>query len=82
MEVGLHFTITLPDDQVALLVGRPDDDSTGWYDEASRAAGVWVRDNTALALDSMVSECVVEVDGEFVDDAVVVEAVVVEAVAD
>lgn len=61
--VDVRFVVDVPESRVLQLVGRPDDDSQEFYEDACVAAGEWVRDNMMDALD-LAGEPDVEVDGE------------------
>lgn len=47
----VHFKLDIPEDKLAELVGRPDDDSDGWRQEACEAAEEWIRNYTPEALE-------------------------------
>lgn len=61
--VDVRFVVDVPESKVLQLVGRPDDSSDGWYEEACVTAGEWVRDNLMDAID-LAKEPDIEVDGE------------------
>jgi hypothetical protein len=48
--VRVWFTLDIPEGRLEELVGRPDDDSDGWYEEAWTRAEEYVRDNLIEAI--------------------------------
>lgn len=49
--VHLAFTVDVPEERIAALMGKPDDDSDAYYEAATYKAEEWVRDNLRDALD-------------------------------
>jgi hypothetical protein len=50
--VHVTYVVDVPEEKVAALVGRPDDESQGWWEKASDRACDWVRDNLPDVLES------------------------------
>jgi hypothetical protein len=49
--VDVRFTVDVPKERVESLMGRPDDDSEAYWQQAADKAAGWVRDNLADALE-------------------------------
>jgi hypothetical protein len=60
--VSLRFTIDVPEDVIERLMGRPDDDSDGYYESASHKAEEWVSDDLMRAIEHAADEPRVEFD--------------------
>ena len=50
--VHVSFTVDVSEERITRLMGRPDDDSDGYYENATYKAEEWVRDNLPDALES------------------------------
>lgn len=49
--VTVRWTLDIPEDKLAELVGRPDDDTDEWWQESGEKAAEYVRDNIMDALE-------------------------------
>lgn len=48
---SLRYSVDLPEDFLEGLVGRPDDESDEWYEQAGQAGEDYVRDNPLEAIE-------------------------------
>jgi hypothetical protein len=58
--VQVRFTVDVQEERIASLVGRPDDDSDAYYEQACAKASEWVAENLPVALDMVRDEPDVE----------------------